>query len=83
MNNNLNYLSCHELMEKYPDVDLLGWTAQKIGYMYRCNLLIGKVSGRESKTLISEESFKRLIRYTCAEMQRKTRVLDNLDNEEY
>jgi hypothetical protein len=57
------YKTCAELIEKYPDVDILGWDARNLGIYHAGTLLIGKRSGRESKTLIYEPSFLELMEF--------------------
>lgn len=52
-----------ELLELYPEAKKLGWTPVKIGIMFRCGLLVGFISGKESSAMILEESFKDLLRY--------------------
>ena len=52
-----------ELMELYPQVKKIGWTAQKIGTMFRCGFLVGFMSGKENKAMILEESFVKAIKY--------------------
>lgn len=52
-----------ELVELYPEVQKLGWTAQKIVILCRAGLLVGFLSGKENKAMIYEESFISLIKY--------------------
>lgn len=53
-----------ELVEIYPDVLKIGWTPTKIGIMFRCGLLVGFISGKQKSSMILEESFLELMRYT-------------------
>jgi hypothetical protein len=59
-----DYLSPEELIRKYEETEILGWTAGKIGIFYSAGLLHGKHSSKERKNLILESSFINLIHYT-------------------
>ena len=52
-----------ELLEIYPEVVKLGWSATKIGIFFRAGLLVGFLSGKENKAMITEESFIKLIKF--------------------
>lgn len=58
-----NYLTCRELIQKYPSVQLWGWNAVKIGVFYNCLLLDGRKFGKNSQTIIIEASFLKLIEF--------------------
>ena len=59
----INHYSPSELLELYPKASKLGWSAAKIGMMFRAGLLVGYISGKENKSMILEESFIKLMRY--------------------
>jgi len=52
-----------ELLELYPQAIKLGWTATKVGIFFRSGLLVGFVSGKENKAMITEESFIKLLKF--------------------
>ena len=62
MANPLHY-SPSELVDLYPQVSKIGWSAVKIGMMFRCGLFVGYSSGKEKKAMILEESFVDLMKY--------------------
>jgi hypothetical protein len=57
------YLTCRELMSKYPSVKLWGWNVVKIGVYYNCLLLDGRKFGKNSQTIIIEKSFSELMTF--------------------
>lgn len=59
----INLYSPTELLELYPDALKLGWTATKIGIFFRSGLLVGFISGKENKAMITEESFVKLMKF--------------------
>ena len=59
----LRLFSPSELVELYPQVNKLGWTATKIGIFFRSGFLVGFLSGKENKALITEESFVKLLQF--------------------
>lgn len=59
----IQHYSPTELIEMYPGVLKLGWSAMKIGTFFRAGLLVGFISGKENKAMITEESFLKLIKY--------------------
>jgi len=70
---------CHyspsELLELYPKATMIGWTATKIGIFFRAGLLVGFISGKENKALITEESFIKLMRYVT-EVNNDRNIMD-------
>lgn len=66
-----DFKTCAELIEKYPNVDLLGWSARNLGIYQSGTLLIGKRSGRESKTLIYEPSFLELMDFANNQLDKR------------
>lgn len=66
-----DFKTCAELIEKYPNVDLLGWSARNLGIYQSGTLLIGKRSGRESKTLIYEPSFLELMEFANNQLDKR------------
>ena len=52
-----------ELLELYPEAAKLGWTATKVGIFFRSGLLVGFVSGKENKAMITEASFVKLLKF--------------------
>ena len=58
-----NYLTPEELMHRYPQVELLGWSSSKVGTFYSSGLLLGHRCGKEYKALILEPSFQELMDY--------------------
>lgn len=52
-----------ELIQKYPQVKMIGWTSTKIGIFFHSGLLIGYQSRKERKALILEDSFIELVDY--------------------
>ena len=77
MANPVHY-SPSELVELYPQVSKIGWSAVKIGMMYRCGLFVGYSSGKEKKSMILEESFVDLMKYT-AYVNKKRNFFDEDD----
>ena len=61
-NKDLHY-SPQELIELYPQVQKIGWTAQKIGTLFRCGLFVGFFSGKERKAMILESSFIKALKF--------------------
>jgi len=61
---NFNFLSPKELITRYPQVQLLGWTEAKIMLYQRSFLLLGLPSTRSKEFLIDEFDFVELIRHT-------------------
>lgn len=57
------YLTCQQLLEKYPDARIWGWDARKIGTFYSCLLLEGRRFGSNSRPMISEISFSNLMNF--------------------
>lgn len=57
-------LSPKDLHVKYPQVELLGWTPQKIGTFLSSNLLIGTSKTARNPALIREKSFLNLVRHS-------------------
>tara|TARA_R110002072_G_C7875534_1_gene527565 strand:+ start:60 stop:305 length:246 start_codon:yes stop_codon:yes gene_type:complete len=67
-----------ELIELYPQVAKIGWTAVKIGMMFRCGLFVGYMSGKENKAMILEDSFVDLLKYFST-VNMKRNILDFKD----
>ena len=59
----LNYLTPEEIINQYPQVKILGWSASKVGTFYSSGLLLGYRCGKEYKAMILEPSFKKLMDY--------------------
>lgn len=59
----LDYYTPDELMQRYPQVKMLGWNSSKIGIFFSSGLLIGYHGGKEKKALILESSFIELIEF--------------------
>ena len=57
------HYSPSELIELYPQVRKIGWSAMKIGTMFRCGIFVGYTSGKENKAMILEESFKKALKF--------------------
>ena len=57
------HYSPSELIELYPQVKKIGWSAMKIGTMFRCGLFVGYTSGKENKAMILEESFIKTLKF--------------------
>jgi len=53
-----------ELREKYPQVELLGWNALKIGTFLSSKLLIGTNKSSRQPALIREKSFVKLMNHS-------------------
>lgn len=70
-----------ELIELYPQVAKIGWTAVKIGMMFRCGLFVGYMSGKENKAMILEDSFVDLLKYfSTVNMKRNILDFNDLTN---
>lgn len=52
------------LLDKYPQVELLGWSPLKIGTFLSSQLLLGINKSARQAALIREKSFKALIEYS-------------------
>ncbi len=74
MSNILHY-SPSELIELYPQVKKIGWTAMKIGTMFRCGMFVGYLSGKENKAMILEESFIKTMRFV-SEVNKDRNIID-------
>jgi hypothetical protein len=59
----IDFYTPEELIQKYPQVKMVGWTSTKIGIFFHSGLLIGYHSGKERKALILEDSFIELVDY--------------------
>ncbi len=59
----LDYYTPEELMERFPQVERLGWNASKIGIFFSSGLLVGHSGRKERKALILESSFIELIEF--------------------
>ncbi len=59
-----DYYTPEELMQRFPQLKMLGWNSSKIGIFFSSGLLIGYHSGKEKKALILESSFIELIEFT-------------------
>jgi len=69
------HFSPSELIEVYPQVKKIGWSAMKIGTMYRCGRFVGYTSGKENKAMILEESFIKALRYV-SEVNKDRNIID-------
>ena len=69
------HFSPSELIELYPQVKKIGWSAMKIGTMYRCGIFVGYTSGKENKAMILEESFIKALRYV-SEVNKDRNIID-------
>lgn len=58
-----DYLTPAELVQRYPNVRGIGWSATKIGIFYKAGLLVGYYSSSERKVLIQAQSFIQLVHY--------------------
>ena len=63
MKKKYTYYTCRELINRYHFVRLWRWNESKIGVFYQCLLLDGRKFGKNSKTIITEDSFEKLIDY--------------------
>lgn len=73
--NPIRHYSPSELLELYPKATMIGWTAVKIGMFFRAGLLVGYMSGKENKALITERSFIKLMQYVT-EVNRDRDIMD-------
>lgn len=64
MNAHHDYHTPDELMQRFPQVRMLGWNSSKIGIFFSSGLLIGYHCGKEKKAMILESSFIELIEFT-------------------
>lgn len=58
-----DYYTPSELIEKYPEVEEVGWTPVKIGMFLNAGLLRGYYASSEKRNVIEEQSFTKLIDY--------------------
>ena len=63
MSNKMLHYSPQELIDLYPQVKKIGWTAQKIGTLFRCGFFVGYFSGKERKAMILESSFIKTLKF--------------------
>jgi hypothetical protein len=60
----IEYLTPTQIIEKYPELELkFGWTAKDIGLLLKNKLLQGHYNNSLRKSMIKEDSLKKLIRY--------------------
>jgi hypothetical protein len=63
MNAPQDFYTPEELIQRYPQVKMIGWTDTKIGIFFHAGLLIGFQCRKERKALILESSFVELVEY--------------------
>lgn len=70
MANKTEFLTPTEVIEKYPEVaQQFGWTPKDIGSFLKNRLLQGHYSTSLKRSMIKEESFKRLIAYANEQIE--------------
>lgn len=72
MNSHTHFFSPDELVHKYPQIELLGWNASKIGVFFSAHLLIGNWNRNSNRALINEFSLIELMEYTNAVSAKRT-----------
>ena len=64
MEKRIEYLTPAQLIEKFPDLEQkFGWTAKDIGLFLKNKLLQGYYNHSSRKSMIKEDSLKKLIRF--------------------
>ena len=68
MNKKVEYLTPSQVIEKYPELEQkFGWSAKELGVFLKNKLLQGHYNHSSRKSMIKEDSLKKLIR--CANDQ--------------
>ena len=71
----IEYLTPAEIIEKYPELEQkFGWTSKEIGLFLKSKLLQGHYNNSMRKSMIIEESVRRLISY--ANEQIKNQIVE-------
>jgi hypothetical protein len=64
MNKKVEYLTPSQVIEKYPELEQkFGWSAKELGVFLKNKLLQGHYNHSSRKSMIKEESLKKLIRF--------------------
>ncbi len=65
-----DYLTPSQIIEKYPELTLkFGWTAKDIGVFLKNKLLQGHYNHSSRKSMIKEDSLRKLIRFANEQIE--------------
>jgi len=70
MTKKIEYLTPSQVIEKYPELEQkFGWTAKDIGLFLKNKLLQGHYNHSSRKSMIREDSLKKLIRFANEQIE--------------
>ena len=76
MTPNATYLNPSEVIEKFPELhQKFGWTAKDIGLFLKQKLLQGHYNHTQRKSMIKEDSLKKLIRYANEQIENQKVII--------
>jgi hypothetical protein len=72
MKKTIDFLTPTEVIEKYPELaDKFGWNPKDIGIFFKCRLLLGYFDPSFRKSMIKEESIKRLVHFVNEQLEKQ------------
>ena len=70
MTKKAEYLTPSQVIDKYPELEQkFGWTAKDIGLFLKNKLLQGHFNHSSRKSMIREDSLKKLIQYANSQIE--------------
>jgi hypothetical protein len=68
----IEYLTPSQVIEKYPELEQkFGWTAKDVGLLLKNKLLQGHYNHSLRKSMITEDSLRRLIRFANEQIEKQ------------
>lgn len=76
MTRKIEYLTPSQVIEKYPELEQkFGWTAKDIGLFLKNKLLQGHYNHSSRKSMIREDSLKKLIRFANEQIENQKVII--------